>query len=265
MGYPSPDELAEAGLRLDVTNAVVTVTLDRPEVRNAQTPAMWRTLAAIGDGIPSTTRVVVLRAEGPSFSAGLDRRMFTADGIPGERSFVDIVAMSDADADAVIAGFQRAFTWWGASGAVSIAVVRGHAVGAGFQLALACDLRVLADDARLAMPEPTLGLVPDLAGTQPLVELVGYPRALEICLTGRAVDAAEAAELGLATAVVPVAELDATVADLVAALRMSPPGAAVATKRLLRSATALSAEEQRRAERTAQIARLRELAAAEHR
>ena len=57
-------------------------------------------------------------------------------------------------------------------------------MGAGFQLALACDLRVVADDARFAMRETSLGLVPDLGGTQPLVEAVGYSRALEICVTG---------------------------------------------------------------------------------
>jgi len=261
VGYPSPDELAAAGLRLDVADAMVTVTLDRPDVRNAQTPAMWRALAAIGDAIESGTRVVVLRAEGPSFSAGLDRRMFTAEGIPGEPTVAEIAAMSDADADGVIAGFQGAFTWWRRADAVTVAAVRGHAVGAGFQLALACDLRVLAEDAQLAMPETTLGLVPDLAGTQPLVELVGYPRALEICATGRVLDAGEAAELGLATAVVPAAELDATVADLAAALTMPPPGAVTATKALLRSA-GQPPDEQTRAERTAQIARLRELLAA---
>ena len=67
---------------------------------------------------------------------------------------------------------------------MSVAAVQGHAIGAGFQLALACDLRVLADDAKLCMKEPTLGLVPDLTGTKPLVDIVGLPRALELCLTG---------------------------------------------------------------------------------
>ena len=94
---------------------------------------------------------------------------------------------------------------------MSVAAVRGHAIGAGFQLALACDLRVLADDAKLCMKEPALGLVPDLTGTKPLVDIVGLPRALELCLTARIVDAAEAAVLRLAELVVPGAELDAAV------------------------------------------------------
>ena len=96
--------------------------------------------------------------------------------------------------------------------------MQGHAIGAGAQLALACDLRVLADDAQLRLPEASLGLVPDLTGTSTLMELVGYSRALEICLTGRAVTAAEAQAIGLANVVVPAADLDGTVADLAAAL-----------------------------------------------
>src|SRR5207342_1600005 len=76
----TPEELGEAGLLYDVSGAVATVTLDRPEVRNAQTPRMWRTLAAIGDEIPDDVRVVVLRGAGQSFSAGLDRAMLDPAG-----------------------------------------------------------------------------------------------------------------------------------------------------------------------------------------
>ena len=86
---------------------------------------------------------------------------------------------------------------------MSVAAVRGQAIGAGFQLALACDLRVLADDAQLGVQEPALGRVPYLTGTKPLVDIVGLPRALELCLTGRQVGAAEAAALRLAELVVP--------------------------------------------------------------
>jgi enoyl-CoA hydratase/carnithine racemase len=118
---------------------------------------------------------------------------------------------------------------------------------------------VLADDARIRLPEATLGLVPDLTGTSNLVELVGYSRALEICLTGRAVGAAEAQAMGLANVVVPAADLDATVADLVAALLAPPVGASRATAALVRSAVHNSPEEQDAAERAAQVRRLQEL------
>jgi enoyl-CoA hydratase/carnithine racemase len=205
------------------------------------------------------TRVVVLRAEGASFSAGLDRAMFTT-GIDGEPGLVGLAALDDVALDAVIDGFQQAFAWWRDDRVVSVAAVQGHAVGAGFQLALACDLRVLAEDAQLSMKEPSLGLVPDLGGTKPLVDLVGYPRALEICATGRWVGAAEAAATGLATLVVPTEQLEAATRDLAAALLAAPAGAVRATKGLLRGAGARSYDEQRAAERAAQRGRLRDLA-----
>ena len=237
------------------------MTLDRPERRNAQTPTTWRALAAVGrDLLSGGARVVVLRAEGPSFSAGLDRAMLTTEGAPGEPSFPELAALDPADLDEVIASFQEAFTWWRDERLVSVAAVQGHAVGAGFQLALACDLRVLADDARLSMREPSLGLVPDLGGTQPLVDLVGYSRALEICATGRDVGAAEAAQIGLAELVVRPDDLDAAVRDLSAAILAAPAAAVRETKALLRGATSRGYDDQRAAERAAQGRRLRDLA-----
>jgi enoyl-CoA hydratase/carnithine racemase len=243
-------------------NGVATVTLARPDRRNAQTPATWRALAAAGEQVLAAgDRVAVLRAEGPSFSAGLDRGMLAPGGRPGEAGLADLAALADDELDDAIAAFQRAFSWWRDERVVSVAAVGGHAVGAGFQLALGCDLRVLADDALLSMREPTLGLVPDLGGTAPLVALVGYPRALEICATGRWVAAEEAARLGLAELVVPRAQLDDAVADLVAALVAAPVGAVRETKALLRDAPGRTYDQQLAAERTAQARRLRDLAA----
>lgn len=235
-----------------------TVTLDRPQARNAQTPATWRALREVGRSLPGDVRVVVLRGAGPSFSAGLDRRMFGPDGIAGEPRLVEIAA--DPAGEAVIEAFQQAFTWWARPDLVSVAAVQGHAVGAGFQLALACDLRVLADDAQLSMAETQLGLVPDLGGTAVLAGLVGYSRALEICLTGRRVEAAEAVRLGLAELVVARAELDAAVDDLVAAVLAAPRDAVVETKALLAGAGGRTREQQLEAERAAQHRRLRGLA-----
>lgn len=254
--------LRETGLRYDVDGAVATVTLCRPETRNAQSPRMWAGLAEIGRTLPESVRVVLLEAEGVSFSAGLDRRMFTVEGIPGETSLAELTTLDEAALAEAIATFQEAFSWWRRPDLVTIAVVQGHAVGAGFQLALACDLRVVADDAKFAMREPSLGLVPDLGGTRPLVEIMGFSRALEICVSGRWVEAAEAADLGLATIVVPREELEATATDLAAAMATPPPGAVAATKALLQGAGTTSYEDQLRAEREAQVGRLRALAAA---
>ncbi len=243
-------------------DVVATVTLASPKQRNAQTPATWRRLAAIGERLLADrdVRVVLLRADGPSFSAGLDRAMFS-DGVDGGPGLAALAALDDWELDAAIDGFQRAFSWWRDERVVSIAAVQGHAVGAGFQLALACDLRVVADDVALAMKETSLGLVPDLGGTAPLVRLVGYARALEICTTGRRVGAAEAVASGLASLAVPAAELEVAARDLAAAVLASPAGAVRETKALLRDAGVRGYDEQRAAERAAQARRLRELAA----
>jgi enoyl-CoA hydratase/carnithine racemase len=256
----SADTISAAGLRLDTTDAVATVTLDRPEVRNAQTPAMWRALAAIGASLGDEIRIVVVRGAGHSFSAGLDRRMLDPSGAgDGVETVASLMGLSDDQISATIDDYQRGFTWLRDPRFVSIAAVQGYAIGAGFQLALSCDLRVVADDAQFCMKESALGLVPDLTGTKPLVESVGYARALEICATARMVGAPEAVHIGLALTAVPPEELDATVADLVAALIAPLPAAVSETKALLQGAAQRDLEEQRRLEREAQARRFREL------
>jgi enoyl-CoA hydratase/carnithine racemase len=256
-----PESLLDRdGVRLATDGAVATVTLCVPQRRNAQSPAMWRALTEAGRLLPGDVRVVVLRGEGKSFSAGLDRQAFTPEGFDGEPSFLDLARGTDARLDDEIAAYQAAFTWWRRNDVVSVAAVQGHAIGAGFQLALACDLRVCADDVQFAMRETSLGLVPDLAGTHPLVHLVGYARALEICATGRFVHAEEAERCGLANLVVPGAEIDDAVADLAGALLAAPRDAVVETKALLAGAVSRGYEEQCVAERAAQGRRLRDLA-----
>lgn len=196
----------------------------------------------------------MVAGEGPSFSAGLDRSMFgtlPAQLGQGDKAFLDLIA-----------SYQSGFTWLRDPRFVSIAAVQGHAVGAGFQLALACDMRVVAEDAQFTMAEPSLGLVPDLGGTQVLVDLVGYARALEICATGRRVGAGEAGDIGLANLVVPSSNLEASVDDLAAAICGSPAEAVAATKALLIGARGRSYADQLLAERTAQMARIKALAEA---
>jgi enoyl-CoA hydratase/carnithine racemase len=257
----SPENLESNGwVRTSRDGAVLTVTLDRPEQLNAQTPATWSALAGIGAALDDDVRVVVLRGEGRSFSAGLDRSMFSAD--PGTGGGLgDLGRRPAGEAADKIGEYQAGFRWLRSPGIVSIAAVQGHAIGAGMQLALACDFRVLADDAQFRMPEATLGLVPDLTGTSNLVELVGYSRALEICLTGRPVKAAEAHAMGLANVVVPAAELEAAVTRFVGALTGPPAGATRATAALVRSAVRNDPATQDAAERAAQVLRLQELVA----
>jgi enoyl-CoA hydratase/carnithine racemase len=249
-----------SGVRVERAGPVATVVLDRPGRLNAQTPHTWSALREAGRTLPADVRVVVVRGEGRSFSAGLDSAAFTPGGIPGAPGLAELAALPADEGDDTIRGYQEAFGWLRSPELISIAAVQGHAIGAGFQLALACDLRVLAEDAQLTMAESSHGLVPDLGGTATLVAAVGYSRALEICLTARRVGAAEALALGLATVVVPRAELAGAVADLVAALLGPPREAAAETKALLLGAAGRSREEQDAAERAAQLRRLRDLA-----
>lgn len=241
------------GVRLDRDGPVATITLCRPDVRNAQSPETWRELRRIGAELPGDVRVVVVRGEGRAFSSGLDLNVL--DDLAAE-----LVRLAPDRCSERIAHFQEAFSWLRRPDLITIAAVHGSAIGAGLQLALACDFRVLADDAQLAMAEVTLGLVPDLGGTKRLVELIGYARALELCVTARRVGAVEAERIGLANLVVPSAELAAAAADLAAAVLEAPRDAVVEIKALLAAASGRTHAEQERAERDAQTRRVRDLA-----
>lgn len=214
---------------------------------------MWQAIAEFGNSLPASVRVVVVTGNGPSFSSGLDRSMFAslgADAQAGDDAFLD-----------TIASYQSAFSWLRRPEFISVAAVQGHAIGAGFQLALACDIRVAAPDVQFRMAEPALGLVPDLGGTQVLVDTVGYSRAIEMCATNRTIGADEADRIGLVNLVVPADQLDAAVDDLVAALTSTIHGAVTMTKALLLGARDRPYQQQLLAERAAQLVRIKALAA----
>ncbi|MET0865753.1 MAG: enoyl-CoA hydratase/isomerase family protein [Nakamurella sp.] len=244
------DLLDQGHVAVHCAGSVANISLNRPAALNAQLPTTWEALAHIGSRLPEDIRVVIVCGEGSSFSAGLDRSAFSA--APGSL-LGTLAGAPESVADEAIAGYQRGFSWLSDPRFISIAAVAGHAIGAGFQLALACDLIVAADDAQFRMAEVSLGLVPDLGGTGRLIRLVGYQRALEICATGRHVHADEAVRIGLALVSVPVAELDSAVADLAAAVVESPAPAVRAVKQLIALAHDNTAADQLAAERAAQI------------
>jgi enoyl-CoA hydratase/carnithine racemase len=238
--------------------SIVTVTLDRPDARNAQTPATWAALAAVGESCADgETTLVVFRGSGSAFSAGLDRRMFTAEGIPGEASLAALAAMDDDAMAGRIEEFQRAFLWQRDSPALTVAAVHGPAIGAGFQLALACDILLATPSATFAMRETSYGLVPDLGGTQPLVRAVGYARAVDLCATGRTVGAEDGYALGFVTRV--VSDLDVALAEVITAVGSAPRGAVADLLPLLSAAEDAERADQARTERLAQVVRLRSL------
>ena len=246
-------------LRVETDAPLRTITLDHPEKRNAQTPSMWSALADEARAVPDDVRVVVLRGAGEAFSAGIDTAMFTPAGVPGEENMAELAAAGRAAIQRAIAGYQQGFTAWGECPAVVVAEVHGYAIGAGFQLALAADLRVAALDAWFAMRETSLGLVPDLGGTGPLVHLVGYSRALEICATGRRVSAPEALSIGLVGSLAPADDLEEATASLVEALLAAPAPALCALKPLLHGATDGNRDAQLAREREAQTGLLQGL------
>jgi enoyl-CoA hydratase/carnithine racemase len=246
----------DCGLAVSRAGDVVTITLDDPQRRNPQSPATWLALTKIAEAIPAEVVAVLITGAGPSFSAGLDRRMFTPAGIPGQESLAHIARLPDGELDISISAFQDGFRVLRTIRPITIALVQGHAIGAGFQLALAADLMVVADDVDLSMKEAQLGIVPDLTGTHTLVQALGYSQALELCITGRSLGAAEAVQRGLAVAAVPSGDLLATGHRLIDAIRATH-GAALDLKPLLLHAQTAEPTSQHSAERLAQAKRLR--------
>lgn len=247
-------------MTLSAAADVATVTLNQPDKRNPQSPLTWAALRTALNGLPGTVRVLLVRGEGASFSAGLDRRLLVPGGIPDAPGLAELAAMPHQQPLAEIAGFQAAFAGLARPDLISVALVQGHAVGAGFQLALACDIRIAATDAQFTMGEIALGLVPDLGGTKRLVELVGYSRAAAICLTGARVPVVEAERMGLVNVVVPAEQLHAAGEQFVQRILDAPREAIIEIKALLLRAADRDQAEQELAEREAQYRQLRLLA-----
>jgi enoyl-CoA hydratase/carnithine racemase len=239
----------------DHSDDIFTITLNDPDKRNAQTPHTWDQLFDISQQVPKDARFIVLRGNGKSFSAGLDRAMFTPEGVPGQPSFMEMALQNDTQMDDTIAYYQRFFRVLRDLPQVSIALVQGHAIGAGFQLALACDLIVAQPSAQFALKETQWGLTPDLGGTVRFMEALGYRKSLELIGSGRAITGEEAYSLGLVSVVSE--NLDTGLNQLIDPLRAVMPEALIDAKSML--AGIAYGEEPWVAERRSQTKRLRHL------
>jgi len=183
-------------VRFAFLDGVATVTLARPKALNALND---RTLDELSRVFASVTadpavRAVVVTGDGEkSFVAGAD--------------ISELAAMTPDEAKAASLKGQRTFDAIEGCGKLVVAAVNGFALGGGLELALACHVRFACPEAKLGLPEVTLALIPGYGGTQRLARLVGTGRALEMILSGDAVDAAAAERIGLVNRVVPRAEL----------------------------------------------------------
>lgn len=189
-------QLSYETIRYEAADGVATVTLNRPNVHNAMNDAMRAELLACFTGLlaDEAVRVIVVTGAGErAFSAGADIREFPAAQVPTRfresRRRLDFRSVMER------------------CGQPIIAAIRGYAFGGGLELALACDIRIASDDARLGLTEVDLAIIPGGGGTQRLPRVVGRGKALEMILTAARIDAQEALRIGLVERVVPPGEV----------------------------------------------------------
>lgn len=217
-----------------------TLTLARPGKRNAQNPLMWQELARLGaELVPDQTlRCLVVTGDGPTFSAGID----LVEGMAG--MLADMAGrLGDESTRAVGQTAAGTFSWIPDLGCASVAAVRGHAYGAGLQLALACDFRIFAEGTKVGLLETRYGIMPDMGATVRLPRIIGESRARELILLGDIIDAQQAFRIGLANQVVAAGDLDAAAAGLAGRLAAQPPLAVRGARRALDAAWYSSPEE----------------------
>lgn len=183
-------------ISVSIDNGVADVRLNRPDKRNALDLAMFDALVETSDSLATeeSLRCVVLSGEGESFCAGLDFSSFK--GMAGDNNQK---APTESQEGRITHRGQQAVYGWTDMPVPVIAALKGHALGGGIQLALGADIRIIAPGTKMSVLEIRWGLVPDMTGTQTLVELVGLDMAKELTFTGRMVEAEEAVEIGLAT------------------------------------------------------------------
>jgi len=199
-------------IRHETADGVATVTLNRPDVHNAMNETMRSELLRCFTGLlaDEAVRVIVITGAGErAFSAGADIREFVAPQVPTRyresRRRLDFRAVMDRCPQPIIAA------------------IRGYAFGGGLELALACDIRIASEDARLGLTEVDLAIIPGGGGTQRLPRIVGRGKALEMILTAARIDAREALRIGLVERVVPPQELLPAAQALARALAEKAP------------------------------------------
>ncbi len=221
-------------LSLLENEGILSIRLNRPDKRNAITPQMLAELEQCFTGVAAkdSIRAVVISGEGKSFCAGID--LFELGRIAGN---------SSQDFRRSLRKFQRAFSEIEYLEKTVIAAIHGGAIGAGFEMALACDIRIASQEATFTMPEVSIGIIPDLGGNQRLPRIVGVGRAKELILTGKTITALDAERIGLVNKVVPLEELQNTARTWAEEIISNGPLAVGLAKRNIDASFGLSASE----------------------
>lgn len=237
--------------------------LNRPDRLNAMTVTMWTELAKLGGELRDDPRLraLVVIGQGRAFSSGIDvgelagvgSALFAAAGTGIESA----PAPADDPVVASVVELQEAYAWLAEAPYPTIAAVRGYALGGGLQLALACDLRIVARGTKLGLPEHRYGLLPDLGGTFWLPRVVGPAKAKELIFTGEPIDAEEALRIGLANRVVDDGDLEKAADSLAELLAAQPPVAVRGAKRAVDASAGRSLREALREAAVGQAACIR--------
>ncbi|MDW8336084.1 MAG: enoyl-CoA hydratase [Tepidimonas sp.] len=234
------------GLHLQRQNAVALLTLDHPPA-NTWTLESLQALRAVIDELQSdsSVRALILTGAGPRFfSAGADLKLFAPQQDRSDPAIATAMAQAFGQAFEALANFPG----------ITIAAINGYAMGGGLECALACDLRVVEEQATLALPEARVGLLPCAGGTQWLAWLVGESWAKRMILLGEQIDAPTAMKIGLADAMVAQGQAVAHAMTWAEKVLRQSPSAVRACKRLIQGARSLPAQHWLPAEREAFVA-----------
>ncbi|MBI2918064.1 MAG: enoyl-CoA hydratase/isomerase family protein [Chloroflexi bacterium] len=213
---------------LEKDSGIAWVTLNRPQALNAVNEAMGHEYIEVMEELSkdNDVRVVVVRAAGKAFCAGADVNAFMALVEARERGEPGVLHPDFRRRVPIIMRNMPQPT---------IAAVQGNVLGLGFTIALNCDMRIAAEDARFGTGHVRLGLCPECGSTYLLPRLIGLPRAMELALTGRVIGAQEAYEIGMLNRVVALDKLPEATLELARGIAAAPPLAVPVIKRLVHS------------------------------
>jgi enoyl-CoA hydratase/carnithine racemase len=238
-------------LRLERDGHVGRLVLNRPDKLNSFTIEMWRELRELGQALladPEDLRALIVIGAGRAFSSGIDTTVFTGGSQDGGASGPDEGTRHETPMVDGIMRTQESFSWLEVAPFATIAAVRGYALGAGLQIALACDIRVFAHGVSVGLLEHKYGIIPDLGGTQRLPRLVGPGKAKEMIFTSARIDGHESFRIGLCEQLVPDEELDETASGLAKKIAAQPPLAIREAKRAVNASFELPMVDGLRAE-----------------